>query len=156
MPVLDAEATAGLVDGLIHGDTQRAEAGLDLTVARIARVTGPGALDFGGSEHTAADRSLIEPELATPDDDYGWWELPAGSYLVGYNEAPAPEAGLLDGDRVGLVLALPRLQRAGAGHPTFVVDGGEGPMETLLTVGRGGCRLKENCRISRLLVLESG
>ena len=155
--VLDADATAERIEGLVHLDTQRARAGLDLTVARVARLTGPGALDFGGSEFEPARREPIEPELADPDDDYGWWELEPGSYLVGYNEAPA----LGDG-HVGLVHALPRLGRAGASHAAFVIDGGEAPggggdaPEALLTVGAGGCRLKENCRISRLLVLETG
>ena len=151
MRILDAEATSGLLHGLVHLDTQRAAVGLDLTVDRVARLVGPGALDFGGSEFEAAEREPLEPVPASPDDDYGWWELEAGTYLVGYNEAPD-----LHGGRVGLVQALPRLQRAGAFHPAFVVDGAENPVETLLRVGEAGCRLKENCRISRLLVLEAG
>lgn len=149
--LLDADATAERVEGLVHLETQRAGAGLDLTVARLARLTGPGALDFGGSEFEAAAREPIEPRPADPDDDYGWWELEPGSYAVAYNETPALGKGHL-----GLVQALPRLQRAGASHAGFLIDGSEEALETLLTVGTGGCRLKENCRISRLVVFETG
>lgn len=151
MRILDADATGGLLDGLVHLDTQRAPAGLDLTVDEIARLTGPGSLDFGGSEFEAADLRTLDPERASPDDDYGWWELEAGTYAVRYNEASELEEG-----QVGVVHPLPRLQRAGAAHASFVVDGRQDPLEALMTVGGAGCRLKENCRVSRLLVLERG
>lgn len=151
MRILDAEDLLDCVDGIVHFDTQRAPQGLDLNVEAVFRIEGPGRLDFGGSEFEPAARETVEPGLAAPDDDYGWWELTAGSYLVGYNETPE-----LADRQVGLVHALPRLQRAGASHPAFVVDGDEVTLGTLLTVGEGGCRLKENGRISRLLVLETG
>ena len=151
MRIFDADATSERVQGLVHLDTQRAAAGLDLTVDEVARLTGPGALDFGGSEFEPADLTTLDPELASPGDDYGWWELAAGTYAIRYNEALA-----LDDGQVGIIHPLPRLQRAGASHGSFVVDGAEDPVETLLTVGQGGCRLKENCRVSRLLVVETG
>lgn len=158
MRILDADEASGLVEGIVHLDTQRATGGIDLTVAGVARVAGGGRLDFGSSEFETADRDPVAPELAGPDDDYGWWTLESGSYLVRYNEALALPAG-----RVGLITPLPRLLRAGASHPALVVTAEErgaageesGPgtaPEVLLTVGGGGCDLKENCRISRLLV----
>ncbi len=148
MRILDADATAARLGGLVHLDTQRAASGLDLTVDEVARLTGPGSLDFGGSEFAPADLATLDPELADPADDYGWWELEAGTYAVRFNEAIDLEEG-----QVGVVHPLPRLQRAGAAHAAFVVDGAEDPVEALLTVGAAGCRLKENCRVSRLLVL---
>lgn len=150
MRILDVEATATELEGLVHLETQRAAAGVDLTVARVARVAGAGRIDFGGSEHEPTDREVLTPERAAPGDDYGWWELAPGSYAVRYNESLDLAPG-----RIGLVHPLPRLQRAGAAHPAFVADG-EGPLEALLTVGSGGCALKENCRVSRLLVVETG
>lgn len=75
--------------------------------------------------------------------------MEAGTYAIRYNEAIDLEQG-----QHGQVHPLPRLQRAGAAHAAFVVDGAVDPLEALLTVGAAGCRLKENCRISRLLVLE--
>lgn len=151
MRLLDADATGALLRDLVHLDTQRADTGLDLTVDEVARVTGPGKLDFGGSEFEEADCRTLEPELASPDDDYGWWRLEEGSYMVLYNESLE-----LGEDRVGLVHPLPRVLRAGASHPAFVADGGRETLVTLLSVGSGGCHLKENGRLSRLLVIETG
>lgn len=150
MRILDADATSGHVDGLVHLETQRAPSGLDLTVGGVARITGPGRLDFGGSEFAPAPTGELSPAPASPGDDYGWWELDPGSYVVRYNETLE-----LDDGQVALVHPLPRLLGAGASHPAFVADadGGE-RLEVLLTVGEGGCGLKENCRVSRLLVAE--
>lgn len=150
MRILDADGVSEQLDGLVHLDTQRAAVGLDLTVGRIARLTGPGALDFGGSEFEPARREVLTPERASPGDDYGWWELEAGTYVARYNEKLDLVAGQL-----GAIHPLPRLQQAGAFHPAFVADEAQEPLETLLTVGEAGCRLKENCRVSRLVVLET-
>lgn len=150
MRLLDTDETAGVVTGLVHLETQRAARGIDLTVDRIARVTTPGAIDFGGSEFAPAGSERIGPELADPGDDYGWWALDPGTYVVTYNERL--EIG--DG-HVATIQPLPRLLRAGASHPAFVPEPAGGPLEALLSVGDAGCRLKENCRISRLLVQEA-
>lgn len=150
MHVLGADATRDRVSGLVHLETQRADVGLDLTVDRIDRVVGGGRLDFGGSEFEPARTEPLEPELTAPNDDYGWWELDAGRYLVRYNEA----LEISDG-RLSVVHPLPRLLRAGASHPAFVPDGTKAPLEVLLAVGEAGCALKENCRISRLVRVES-
>lgn len=149
MRILDAEETRDRVTGLVHFDTQRARSGLDLTVTAVFRVTGPGRLDFGGSEFEPAEREEVGAELASPGDDYGWWELEAGTYVIRYNEGVDLGPGQL-----GEVRPLPRLQQAGASHPAFLVQGREDSLAALLTVGEGGCRLKENCRVSRLLVTE--
>jgi len=149
MRILDAEDLLDCVDGIVHFDTQRAPDGLDLTVEAVFEVTGPGKLDFGGSEFEPADRAKIEPELASPDDDYGWWELDAGTYVIHYNEGVD-----LGADQLGRVHPLPRLQQAGGTHPAFVVHGTRDSLAALLTVGAGGCGLKENCRVSRLMVTE--
>lgn len=148
--ILDLEGTRDHVEGLLHLDTQEAAVGLDLTVSEVLRVTGPGSLDFGGSEEEAAEVEAVEPELRDPEDDYGWWELDPGSYLVRYNEALN-----LGEDRLAHVLPLERTLRAGVFHPAFLVDGSRDPLETLLSVGAAGGHLKENCRISRLLVVDA-
>lgn len=96
--MLDPDTLAERVDGLLHLDTQRAPSGLDLTAGSIFRLTGPGRVDFGGSE----------------------------------------------------------LEAAGASHGALVVDGERDPLETLLTVGSAGCRLKENARVSRLVAASGG
>jgi len=151
MEILDTEATRPRVRDVVHFETQESPVGLDLTVDAVARVTGRGELDFGGSEFRAADREVVEPELASPDDDYGWWELEDGAYVIRYNETLDTGTGT-----VGVVHPLPRLQQAGASHPAFIAEPGEGPLETLVSVCGPGCRIKENSRVSRLLLVESG
>ncbi|WP_232798009.1 deoxycytidine triphosphate deaminase [Salinibacter altiplanensis] len=144
-----ANATASQIDGLVHLDTQRAATGLDLTVDAVFRTTGHGQLDFGGGEFQAAPRERIEPMLDDPGDDYGWWALELGAYVIHYNES----LRLNDGQRA-VVRPLERTLRAGAHHGAFVLEEARDPIRTLLVVSRMGCRLKENCRVSRLTIRE--
>lgn len=69
--------------------------------------------------------------------------------MVRYNESLTLEDG-----EVAQVLPLERLLQAGSYQPAFVVDGSRDPLEALLMVGEAGCHLKENCRVSRLVVME--
>lgn len=147
--MLPADALAQQLDGLVHLDTQRAPGGIDLTVETVFRTTGHGQLDFGGSEFEAAPREPLTPVLDDPNDDYGWWTLEEGAYVVRYNESVS-----LDADQQAIVAPLERTLRAGAHHGTFVLDDDREPLETLLVVSRMGCRLKENCRVSRLVVID--
>ncbi len=147
--MLSADALAQQIDGLVHLDTQRAADGIDLTVNAVYRTTGSGQLDFGGGEFESVPRESIPPTLADPDDDYGWWRLEEGAYIVEYNEALT----LTEAQRAQ-VSPLKRTLSAGAHHATFGLTEGRAPMETLLVVSRMGCDLKENCRLSRLTVYE--
>lgn len=147
--MLDPDELAEQLDGLVHLDTQRAPDGLDLTVDAVYRTTGHGQLDFGGGEFEAAPREPLNPVLDDPDDDYAWWTLEEGAYVVRYNEALT-----LTEEQRARISPLERTLHAGAHHGTFVLDEGRDPLETLLVVTRMGCRLKENCRLSRLVVLD--
>lgn len=149
MKLRTGQQTSDQLDDIVHLDTQRATYGLDLTVEAVFRVTGPGQLDFGGSEFDEAARERISSELADPADDYGWWTLDAGSYLIRYNESL-----VLDDGQAAQVYPHERLLLAGAHHPAFFLDEPRESLETLLLVGEPGCHLKENCRVSRLLVLD--
>ncbi len=142
-----ADSIAEHLDGLVHLDTQQAPNGIDLTVDSIARPTGPGQLDFGGSEFASMPREPLSPVLDDPDDDYGWWTLEEGTYIVQYNESLTMPEG-----QQARLYPLERTLRAGAHHGTYILDDGRDPIETLLVVGRMGCRLKENCRLSRLVL----
>lgn len=147
--MLAADALAQQIDGLVHLDTQRASNGLDLTVNAVYRTTGAGQLDFGGGEFETVPRESIAPTLDDPEDDYGWWTLEEGAYIVEYNESLT-----LEDHQHAEVSPLERTLRAGAHHGTFSLSDGRSPLETLLVVSRMGCRLKENCRLSRLTVYE--
>lgn len=142
-----ADALAQQLDGLVHLETQRAPNGIDLTVDAVARTTGPGQLDFGGREAQATPHEWIDPVLDDAEDDYGWWTLGTGAYLIRYNEALTLEAG-----QQATISPLERTLHADAHHGTFVLDEGRDPIETLLVVSRMGCRIKENARVSRLAV----
>lgn len=145
--MLSPDVLAQQLDGLVHFDTQRAPDGLDLTVDSIYRTSGPGQLDFGGSEFEPVSREPLTPVLDNPDDDYAWWTLEGGTYLIQYNESVTLKEG-----QQAVVYPLERTLHAGAHHGTFVIDENREPLETLFVVGRMGCRLKENCRVSRLTV----
>ena len=129
------------VDGIVHEDTQVHEYGLDLTIADVSEVENPGRVDFGGGELEAADLRPVATSPRNPDDDYEWWALDAGTYLVAYNESLTPGAPLR-------VQTRRELRERGAYHPS-VATSELGPMP--LTVAEGGVTLKENARISTLL-----
>lgn len=129
------------VDGYVHEETQVHDGAVDLTLASVERLDGPGAVDFGGDELTSADTSTVEPEPRDEADDYGWWDLDAGTYLVEYNET-------LDAASSQFVLQ-PRdeLVERGVTHPTLYVTG---LTRMPLDVPETGVSLKENARISTL------
>lgn len=149
MQILSSEQVAEQLTGLVHLDTQQSATGVDLTAGSIHRVTGPGRLDFGGSEYEEVEYEPIEPQRYQPDDDYGWWELKAGTYRVRYNESIAPGEG-----HIAFVFPHERLLKAGAHHPAFCIGEARDPFGILLTVGERGVRIKENSRVSTLVILE--
>lgn len=148
MELLTGDLLMDRLAGVVHRETQSFSSGIDLTVAAVAAFTSAGALDFGGSEFEAAAARAMEPELADPGDDYGWWELQRGRYRIRFNE----RVDLGEGEMV-LVTPHRRLLDAGAHHPAFLATAEDDDLTTLLTVAAPSCRLKENCRIARALVL---
>ena len=134
---------APFVDGIVHEPTRTAGRGLDLTVAEIHRVVGPGRVDFGGGEREAADREPVESERRDPDDDYSWWNLDAGRYLLSYNESLSTP-----NDLSPVLQPHESVLARGAAHPTLHVRSlGTVPP----SVGGAGLRPKENARVSTLL-----
>lgn len=129
-----------VVEGLLHEDTQVTEAGLDLTVAEIYDVDQPGRVDFGGGELESATLSPHEKEWRDPDDDYQWWNLTAGQYLIEYNERLTTDDPLVLQPRREVV-------ERGAFHPTLHVK--QLP-QVPFSVAPGGINVKENARISTL------
>ena len=135
-----------LVDGLLHEETQVTDRGLDLTVKEVLTVEKPGRVDFGGDELDDAYLRAHEKVWRNEDDDYQWWHLDGGQYVVEYNES-------LSADRRVTVQTREAVRERGAFHPTLeVVELGRVP----LSVAPGGIRLKENARISTVLPPEEG
>lgn len=135
-----------VVDGIVHADTQRHEAGFDLTAAKIYSLEAPGRIDFGGGELEAPTSEPIETVKRDPENDYGWWALDPGVYLVEYNEFLT-----LDGDDRLLLQPRDALLAQGAFHPTLAVTSELPKMP--LTVADPGARIKENARVSTLVPL---
>ncbi len=133
------------VDGIIHEETQMSEIGIDLTVNGVAKPTSPTELDFGGSEEKSGDLEVIEPEKRSSEDDYGWWNLEGGIYIIEFNEDLNVSEGL------GFVVPLERMTSGGSFHSPVIFQGkmDENPA---LHVSSSGLNLKENARISRLMV----
>jgi len=136
---------AQFLSGIVHEPTQREGPGFDLTVGDVFEVTEPGRVDFGGGELEPAETRPHDSQKRDPDDDYEWWHLDAGQYLLEYNESLTS-----DDLRVTLQTRTELLTR-GASHPTLQVT--ELP-RVPLAVGGAGLRLKDNARVSTLVGVE--
>ncbi|MDY6780921.1 MAG: dCTP deaminase [Halobacteria archaeon] len=132
------------VTDVLHEETQVHEGGVDLSLGEVYVVDEPGRVDFGGGE-------LEDPELEehptrkrNPDDDYAWWNLESGTYLMEYNE------GLEPGDADLRLQTRRELLERGASHPSLVLrpETYDGLPRMCFTVSEGGIRIKENARVS--------
>ena len=134
------------VDGIVHEPTQTEGRGLNLTVTEVYEVTGPGRVDFGGGELEYADVDPHDRHYRNEDDDYQWWDLSAGQYLLAYNESLA-----LPDDMVATIQTRDAVRARGAFHPTLSVRDLDG---VPLSVGGAGLKCKENARVSTLIGVE--
>ena len=142
---LSAEEVKGYVEGIIHEETQFADRGLDLTVDRVSKVKSPTELDFGGSEEKLGELEKLEPKKRSPEDDYGWWNLEGGIYIIEFNE----DIEVTDG--LGLITPLERLTAGGSFHNTLLLENYSG-VRPILFVNSSGLAIKENARTSRLYI----
>ncbi|MBX0304395.1 dCTP deaminase [Haloarcula salinisoli] len=133
------------VTDIVHEPTQTEGTGVDLTVAEVYEVAAPGRIDFGGGELEPAETVPHKSEKRDPDDDYEWWSLGAGQYLIEYNES-------LTGEATVTVQPRTELLERGATHPTLHV---EALPRLPLTVGGAGLKLKENARVSTIVATET-
>ncbi len=134
------------VDGIVHEPTQTGSRGLDLTVTEVYEIAEAGRVDFGGGELEPADLTPHDRQYRDADDDYQWWHLDAGQYLIEYNESLA-----VPGDTVAVVQTRDTVRTRGAVHPTLRVRELD---RVPLSVGGAGIRLKENARVSTVVGLD--
>lgn len=137
----------------LHEETQVEERSVSLTVSAIYELIGSGDLDFGGSEFQLADRAEVEPAKRDPDDDYGWWSLNEGTWIMELNENITysnPFEAVLQPHE--------HLIWNGGSHPTLHLDENDADMRILLPLSapESGINLKENARVSVLRVTGSG
>lgn len=139
----EEHSLADVIDNLVHPQTQIHDHGIDLTVGAIYSVGEPGRLDFGGDELEDATLDPLETVPRNPDDEYEWWDLEGGQYVIQHNEFLSEPP-----DRL-IVQPRNELLARGGSHPTvFVYD--YLPLLPLF-VPSGGLSIKENARISTLL-----
>lgn len=136
---------ARFIDGIVHESTQTEGRGFDLTVAEVYEITEAGRVDFGGGELEDAETEPHDSEKRNPEDDYEWWNLDAGRYLIEYNESIASD------EMSFTVRTRDELLARGAFHPTLSVT--ELPWVPL-SVGGAGIRIKENARVSTIVDAE--
>jgi len=142
---LSGEELKKYVDGIIHEDTQLAETGIDLTVDNVKKPTSTTELDFGGGEEKPGNLEIIKPEKRSTEDKYGWWKLGGGIYIIDLNEDISVSEGL------GVIAPLARLTSGGSFHPPLLFAGNI-ENSPILYVSSSGLNLKENARLSRLMV----
>ena len=148
--LLRGSEIAALAKGLIHAPKQIEDWSLALTACAVFKRVSGGAVDFGGSEFAPAAKESIAPRKLNESDKYGWWELSEGKYIIEFNEELA-----LPHNCFGILQAHPRLVEAGGWHPVRIfVTRDILPRAVPLVVGSEGLRLKENARISQLIVVE--
>ncbi|UCD56351.1 MAG: hypothetical protein JSV16_11005 [Candidatus Hydrogenedentota bacterium] len=146
--ILMGDQVAKLLRNLIHEKTQIQGESVDLTVRSISRVATTSSIDFGGSEFAPGEKVALVPKKLSPDDKYGWWLLAAGEFLVEYNEELS-----LPPHHLGIIQPHERLIESGVTHCTrFITEPGE-KILSLIHVCQADVRIKENARISKLIVL---
>lgn len=148
MRLLQGDDLKGCVQNFTYEKKQLDDPFVYLTVAGVARVTGIGQVDFGGSEWHLGAREALQPEKASDEETYGWWHLGPGAYIITFNETITLPDGAL-----GFVEPSERITRNGTYHPTVALPESDDALEVLLIVSPPGIDIKENARISRLYVM---
>lgn len=133
-----------VLDGIVHGETQRGHDEYDLTAGEIHRIQAPGSIDFGGGEMREPETEPLDTKKRHAEDEYGWWNLEPGNYLLVYNESLDLQ------ERRLLLQPRPELAEIGVSHPTMAV---RSLPRVPLVVPPSGARIKENARVSRLVSL---
>jgi len=147
MTILTGSEARGLVESMIDPKTQTQMCGMELTVQKIERFKSAGAIAFDNIERELPETEQMDFEQS------GWIDLPAGAYLVTFNEiVNVPR------DAAALARARSTLLRCGASLETALWDPGyRGRSQSLLVVYNScGLRLKKNARLMQLIFLRLG
>jgi hypothetical protein len=139
---MTVDALADRIEGFVHADTQVHDDGVDLTVAGVSRIGTAGRVDFGGGELADPLLASVDVERRSPEDDYGWWNLGPGTYLVAFNEQ-------LLGDDPVRVEPRRAVTTRGGSLPTVTTRSFDRlPLGVADATGEVGRRVKENARIA--------
>jgi dUTP pyrophosphatase len=147
MTILTGSEAQNLVESMIDPETQTQMCGMELTLQKIERFTSAGAIAFDNIERVLPQTEPMDFGAS------GWIDLPAGSYLVTFNEIVN-----IPKDVAALARARSTLLRCGASLETALWDPGyRGRSQSLLVVyNPHGLRLKKNARLMQLVFLRLG
>lgn len=145
MNISKSETVLERLEGIIHVPVQKQDKQIDLTLNEIYKISNRGKLDFGGSEFQPSDTEKINPEKKDQDDDYGWWSLDKGIYLIKYNEKITSPPVYIQPHK--------RLIRTGS-YTTNRMINEKGKVIDLIIVGEKGVDIKENARIASAYNIE--
>ncbi|RJP19587.1 MAG: hypothetical protein C4520_12645 [Candidatus Abyssobacteria bacterium SURF_5] len=148
MDVLEGDQVARQLKNLISEKIQVHSESVDLTVKSLYRVATTGSIDFGGTEYVPGERVALMPKKLRPEDKYGWWLLAAGDFLVEYGEEL-----VLPPHHLAIIQPHERLIECGVTHNTLLVTDPGQKLSTLIQVCQADVRIKENARISKLIIL---
>lgn len=149
MRELSGEEIAEMVEDFVHRETQIEEGSVILTTSKIEELVGSPDFDFGGDEYEDVEYQEVPLEKRDEGDEYGWWELDPGIYVVEFNEGVfVPE------DRLAVLQGWWRLTVNGVIQTTQTVRGDHPDFHQMLRVTGEGASIKENARISELRALE--
>ncbi|HIH44977.1 MAG TPA: deoxyuridine 5'-triphosphate nucleotidohydrolase [Candidatus Methanoperedenaceae archaeon] len=139
----DLVAKKKLVDEMIDPEVQIQPNGIELTLRRVEKLSGIGAIAFDNAERVLPASSALE------FGDDGWITLSKGSYKVIFNEIVN-----MPNDIAAIARPRSSLLRCGATMETAVWDAGySGRSESLLVVHGGELRLRKDARILQLLFM---
>jgi dUTP pyrophosphatase len=144
MTIIIGSQAQNLVESMIDPETQTQMCGMEMTLQKIERFTSAGTVAF---ENLERELPRTEP---MDFDPAGWIILPAGAYLVTFNEIVN-----IPRDVAALARARSTLLRCGASLETALWDPGyRGRSQSLLVVyNPNGLRLKKNARLMQLVFM---
>jgi len=138
-----------MFSGIISYKKQFEEIYVDLTISKLFRIKTAGRIDFGGSEFESGQLEPIPPVKLKPEDAYGWWELHEGYFLLEYNEKVS-----LPNTLIAFLQPHPHLTSTGCVHPSLAVHSVNEELKVPLWVPKLGVKIKQNARISRMIIIE--
>ena len=149
MKIVSGQSILDFVKNHINLEKQLHSESINLTIKSIYEIQSKGRIDFGGSEFVIGNRKEITPVKEKPDDKLGWWDLPHGDYLIVFNE----KVHLIKG-YIGILQPLERLIVNGTTHESVMITSNVDKVEANLRVGRSGLMIKQNARISNLIIFK--
>jgi dUTP pyrophosphatase len=121
----------------------------DLTVSKISKISGKGAMDFSDNERILPEKEEIKPEKKNQDDKYRWWNLSQGTYRIKTNE----KISLPENTSARIYSRACFLETGAFIVPCFLGKGYKGQPEfTLIVQNPEGLDIKENARILELVL----